>query len=240
MIEALLKEHLSGIRATRLLDVGPGYGNFSRIAAAATGAREIVYLDCDDAVLRFQQDQSAAVGLTCSAQRLVLTAADLAKLPGRFDVILCQEVLEHLSNAEEVLAALAARLAPDGVLIITVPTRSSERWLKFINPGYMRDEPFGHVRQFDRAALLQLLRGSGLQSRVLRPAQPQYLVAHTWLNATRMKVEGSTGRVLTTGFRATVFNALLRMSGALFRLTGWRFWSWLLPRNYFVVAGHQG
>lgn len=43
------------------------------------------------------------------------------KLPGDFDLILCQQVLEHLVEPETALRNLMAMLRPKGILVITVP-----------------------------------------------------------------------------------------------------------------------
>jgi SAM-dependent methyltransferase len=239
MIDALVREHLKGFTATRILDVGPGFSSFSRSAAAVTGAREITFLDFDAKVLDFQRAESARAGITATGVTVRLDAADLDSLSGPYDIIHCQEVLEHLANAEQVLSALVAKLAPAGRMVITVPSRVSERWIKTIDPSYMKDEPFGHVNEFNRADLEHLLDRVGLRPLVLVPAQPHYFVAHTWFYGTRMKSEPSSGRILTGGVRGAVFSRLFRLSRWFFALTGPRFWGKLMPRNYFVVAARE-
>lgn len=236
MIEMLIREHLKGFSAQRILDVGPGFSGFSRAAAAVTGAEEITFLDFDPKVLEFQKAESARAGITAIAITLRLDATDLASLQGPFDIIHCQEVLEHLPNAEQVLKALVAHLAPEGRMVITVPSRVSERWIKRINPAYMKDEPFGHVNEYGRADLEALLGRAGLLSLACVPTQPHYFVAHTWFYGVRMKSEASSGRVLTGGVRGAIFSRLFRLSRWFFAHTGPRFWGALLPRNYFVVA----
>jgi SAM-dependent methyltransferase len=236
MIDVLIREHLKGFTAQRILDVGPGFSSFSRSAAAVTGAREITFLDFDAKVLDFQLAETARAGITGTGVTLRLDAADLGTLNGPFDLIHCQEVLEHLPNAEQVLTALAAKLAPTGRMVITVPTRVSERWIKAINPSYMRDEPFGHVNEFDRADIEHLLGRAGLQPLVLVPTQPHYFVAHTWFYGVRMKSEPSSGRILTGGIRGAVYSRLFRGARWFFSLTGPRFWGRIMPRNYFIIA----
>jgi hypothetical protein len=145
-------------------------------------------------------------------------------------------VLEHLPNASEVLTALRQQLAPSGHMIVTVPSRCSERWLKTINPGYMRDEPFGHVNEFTRNDLKKLLNLAGLKPIVLVPTQPHYFIAHTWFYGSRMRSEPSTGRILTGGIRGAVFSLVFKATRWLFISTGPSFWGAFFPRNYFVVA----
>ncbi len=236
MIAALLAAHLRGVAATSILDVGPGYGPFARVAAQATGARRVTFLDCDEGVLAWQAEACRAAGLEAACRRLVLGADALAGLAERHDLILCQEVLEHLPDAEGVLGALAARLCPGGRMVITVPTRRSERWLARLDPAYARHGAFGHVRQFDEPGLRALLAGAGLEPVVLLPTQPHYFVFHTWVVGSRMRVEWSTGRILTGGVRRWIGKRLHGWSRRLFLATGPERWGRLLPRNYFVVA----
>ena len=236
MIAGLLVKNLQELSAARILDVGPGYAAFGRIAAAATGAREVTYFDCDAAVLEWQAQESEKSGLTVKTVCAPLETGRIEQLPGPYDLILCQEVLEHLEDAESILAVLARQLSPQGRMIITVPTRCSERWLKQLNPDYMKAEPHGHVREFDRRDLERIMTVAGLTAVVVQPTQPHYFVAHTWLFGTRMKIEGSTGHILSGGWRLRVLSWLLHGSRKFFMATGPGFWGRLMPRNYFIVA----
>lgn len=236
MIDGLLRKHLRGRRAGVILDVGPGYGSFSRVAAVVTGVTKVVYVDCDKSVLEWQAKECHRSGIDSEQLEMVLDAERVTTIPGTYDVILCQEVLEHLVDAEGILQALTRRLSPEGCLVITVPTRRSERWLKRINPDYMNGEPHGHVREFDEPGLRALLDSAGLEPRVLVPTQPHYFVRHTWVFGTRMRVEGSTGQILTQGFRRFITARLTDYSRRFFLATGSEFWSRVLARNYFVVA----
>jgi 2-polyprenyl-3-methyl-5-hydroxy-6-metoxy-1,4-benzoquinol methylase len=236
MLEQLLRESLGGVRAKTILDVGPGYAEFSRIAARITGATHITFLDFDEKVLAWQIDRCRASSIEASPWLERLDTADPVSFSPRFDIIHCQEVLEHLPNSERLLETLATLLNPGGRMIITVPTAISERWLKRINPSYMRDDPHGHVRLFDRKSLTEAIQGAGLRILSFVPTQPHYFLSHTWLFGTRMAIEASTGRILTRGLRGLVLGHLTSLSRGFFRLTGGRMWGRILPRNYFVVA----
>jgi SAM-dependent methyltransferase len=236
MIESLMERHLEGYRGKTILDVGPGYSNFGRLAARIIGADKVTYIDCNQAVLSWQIEECRKRNISAEGLFLPLERSALEEFAGSFDLILCQELLEHLSNAEEILAALSDRLAPEGRMVITVPTRRSERWLKRLNPKYMENDPHGHVREFDEAGLRELMREAGLRPVVFLPTQPHVLVAHTWIFGTRMRIEESTGRILTGGIRGFAGRKLSKLSKKLFCATGPEWWGRLLPRNYFVVA----
>ena len=239
MIEELLATHLQGVKCDSILDVGPGYADFSRIAALVTGARSITFIDCDTAVLNWQAQKCGEAGINARLLTILLDSRTVMSISDRYGLIHCQEVLEHLPDAGETLRALAGLLLPGGRIIITVPTRRSERLLRFLNPSYMRDEPHGHVNEFDEASLRALVAGAGLSVLLFLPAQPQYFIAHSWLVGTRMKLEGSTGKILTRGVRGFVFGNLVKYSRLFFRATGLSWWSRYLPRNYFLIAGRH-
>ena len=236
MINQLIAKYLTGFRAASVLDVGPGYADFGLNAARLVGAQCITWLDCDPTVLQFQSEAGARLNLRVVTVLSSLESADLSAITGGYDLILCQEVLEHLPNAEEALCRLSSQLTPSGRIVITVPTKRSERWIKLLNPSYMKNEPHGHVNEFDESGLRGLLAASKLRALVFLPIQPHYFVSHTWFFGTRMKVEGSTGKILTTGVRRYVFSWLTRNCSRLFSATGVEMWGRLLPRNYFVLA----
>ena len=236
MLEDLISIHLAGVRCEQILDVGPGYAEFSRLSARTTGAHHITFIDCDEGVLSWQEQRCKEVAIDSTSHKLFLDSASIASIRDRFDLIHCQEVLEHIPSPEQTLRALAGLLVPGGRIIITVPTRRSEVFLTWLNPSYMLNEPHGHVNQFDERALRALVTNAGLSILAFHQAQPQYFIAHSWLVGTRMRLDGSTGEVLSSGFRTFVFGNLVKYAHLFFRLTGESWWSKLLPRNYFVVA----
>lgn len=83
-----------------------------------------------------------SVGLDISASELAAAApgaydetivSDITKFVGRgtADLIICQAVLEHVSNTEAALAALQTILKPGGIALLFVPARNS--WFARLN-----------------------------------------------------------------------------------------------------------
>jgi SAM-dependent methyltransferase len=84
------------------------------------------------------------------------------RLPGgvpfedeRFDAILLLDVLEHVEEDRASLAALGARLAPGGRLVVTVP---AYRWL-----WSAHDDANHHVRRYTRGGLVRTAAAAGLR-----------------------------------------------------------------------------
>lgn len=113
----------------------------------------------------FEQDAGAleqAVDLAKRLQlqgRLTLQLADLTStIPhevGSADCVLLPDVLEHLSNAEQVAAAIVARLKPGARVLISVPT---PLYPKIFGRAY--HTAIGHVRDgYSLAAIDRLFAG---------------------------------------------------------------------------------
>ena len=236
MIEILLRQYLNGFRAEKILDVGPGYNLFARIVAEITGATQITYLDCDAKVLEWQRQECIRLGYKSEGILIPLDERDTPDIKGTFDIILCQEVFEHLVNAESILKSLVDVLGPNGRMVITVPTAFSERFLSLLNPAYMRAGAHGHVRRFGKKQISLFLEQAGLKPIVFIPTQPHVFLTHAWIFGTRMEVVESTGRIETTGWRSRIASLLDRYARKVFLRTNPMLWGRLLPRNYFIIA----
>jgi 2-polyprenyl-3-methyl-5-hydroxy-6-metoxy-1,4-benzoquinol methylase len=100
-----------------VLDAGCGVGYGSAMLARA-GATKVVGLD-----LSAKAVAAASAAATANAS---FVAGDVHALPfeaGRFELVVCFEVIEHVEAQDDVIAELARVLAPGGVLAISSPNR---------------------------------------------------------------------------------------------------------------------
>jgi SAM-dependent methyltransferase len=88
-------------------------------------------------------------------------AEDVAKVEGRFDALLLVEVLEHIPDGAVVpfLEHLRARVAPGGVLIVSVPSANVP-----VNPK--------HYRHYDPPSLEDALARGGFEVGAMHFASP--------------------------------------------------------------------
>lgn len=105
------------------LDVGCGAGllaePLARLGAKVTG------VDAAPEVIKVGREHAAA-------QRLEIDyrVGAVEELAGQFDLVISLEVIEHVADPGEFLKALAARLAPNGLLILSTPNATG--WSKLL------------------------------------------------------------------------------------------------------------
>ena len=100
------------------LDVGCGAGLLAEPPARLGGA--VTGVDAAAENIAAAQAHAAGSGLAIDYRAGELAGLDL----GQFDLVTCMEVLEHVADKSAFVAALAASLAPGGLLILSTPNRT--------------------------------------------------------------------------------------------------------------------
>ena len=105
------------------LDVGCGAGllaePLARLGAKVTG------IDASPEVIAIAREHSSAMALSIDYR-----AGEVQELEGRFDLITCMEVIEHVADPAAFVKALAGRLAVGGLLIMSTPNATG--WSKLL------------------------------------------------------------------------------------------------------------
>lgn len=118
----------------RALDVGCGAGlltePLARLGATVTG------LDASPEVIAVAREHAATMGLGIDYR-----VGDVQDLDGEFDLVTCMEVVEHVTDPAAFVRALARRLTPDGLLIMSTPNATGLSKLMMITVG----EGLGHI-----------------------------------------------------------------------------------------------
>jgi SAM-dependent methyltransferase len=146
----------------RLLDFGCGNGTFAHHMSIA--GFDTVGIE------------PFSLGATQTAERLQLIRAPLEQVEGQlgsFDVITLWHVLEHLRQPVAVLRRLAAHLAPEGVIVISVPNFASVQRQAF-QGGWFHLDPPRHVIHFEHPTLAACVRQAGLVPVGERRFLPEY------------------------------------------------------------------
>ena len=110
------------------LDVGCGAGLLTE-PLARLGAR-VTGIDASPEVIAVARRHASAVGLEIDYE-----AGDVQDLESQFDLVTSLEVIEHVADPAVFLRALAARLAPNGLLILSTPAATGFSKLMMITLG---------------------------------------------------------------------------------------------------------
>jgi 2-polyprenyl-6-hydroxyphenyl methylase/3-demethylubiquinone-9 3-methyltransferase len=148
------------------LDVGCGAGLLTE-PLARLGAR-VTGLDASQEVIGVAREHALKMNLEVDYR-----VGDVAALEGAFDLITCMEVIEHVADPAVFVQALAKRLAPGGLLIMSTPNATAWSRLMMIAIG----EGLGHIP-----------RGTHDHDKFLKPEQLKALLADAGLEC--LDVEG--------------------------------------------------
>jgi 2-polyprenyl-6-hydroxyphenyl methylase / 3-demethylubiquinone-9 3-methyltransferase len=142
------------------LDVGCGAGllaePLARLGAKVTG------VDASPELIAVARDHAKSLSLDIDYR-----AGDVQLLDGQFDLVTAMEVIEHVADPAAFVGALAKRLAPDGLLILSTPNATAWSRLMMITLG----EGLGRIpkgtHDFDKFVaperMKALLRHAGLK-----------------------------------------------------------------------------
>jgi 2-polyprenyl-3-methyl-5-hydroxy-6-metoxy-1,4-benzoquinol methylase len=93
--------------------------------------------------------------------------ADIARLPFRdevFDLVICSEVLEHVSEPDQTARELVRVLKPGRNLAVSVPRYLPERICWALSDDYHMADG-GHVRIYRKNQLIALMENAGVRKR---------------------------------------------------------------------------
>ncbi len=147
-----------------LLDVGCGHGAFS-IGHALRGYRTLG-LSWDDAALKKAQERAAI----CKADLASFEVQDVRTLDaredlaGRFDVVTCTEVIEHVLDDQKLMTDIARCLRPAGRLLLTTPNADYKPINRHHAGPFLPIEDGRHVRKgYTEPMLRALCDAAGLE-----------------------------------------------------------------------------
>lgn len=181
----------------RVLNAGCGSGEMTMLLAR-NSSWQVDAIDVDQEAVSLSLALKQRLGL----RNVRIYRAEIETYTGRdYDIIVCNDVLEHLPNDREAAAKLAQMLKPGGLLCVSVPAL---QWLF----GY-HDEELGHYRRYNRAQITSVL-APYTRVECCRYFGCALIPIALWYSGLTRKpypVRESTG----DSFRARILNAFLRL-----------------------------
>lgn len=122
-------ERSGTLRGRTVLDVGCGGGLLSE-AMAVAGAT-VTGLDLASELLEVARLHALESGVSVD-YRLETAEAHAQSHAGRYDVVTCMEMLEHVPDPGSVIAALARLVRPGGHVFVSTINRNPRAWLQAV------------------------------------------------------------------------------------------------------------
>lgn len=137
---------------TRVLEIGSGIGNLTR---RFTPRDHYTATDINPHYLDYLKRTFSGRPYVDVAKCDLADPRDFESLKGRYDTVVCLNVLEHVPDEKAALTNLHSALQPGGRAIVLVPQ----------NPALhgTLDEVLGHVRRYTRKSLRTALEAAGFE-----------------------------------------------------------------------------
>ena len=145
----------------RVLDAGCGTGRHACEICRTLGA-DVVGVDLNRDDLRTAAFTLESMDALTGGSWMI-SQADVTRLPFRdeaFDVVICSEVLEHVTENRVAVSELIRVLKREGIIVVSVPRFFPERVCWSLSSAY-HAEPGGHIRIYTKKELLTLLENAG-------------------------------------------------------------------------------
>jgi len=116
----MLRQH-TGFPGKRALDIGSGWGGLI-IALAEEGA-DTAGIEYDPARVKICRDRLNEAHLDITVHEGDCCDPKIRERLGEFDIVTCQDVLEHVMDPETVIASMCAMVKPGGIIYMQVPNK---------------------------------------------------------------------------------------------------------------------
>lgn len=118
---------IASLSGARVVDVGCGGGILAESMAKRGAA--VKGIDLAQKPLRVAQLHQLESGIENLDYEEIATEALAEREPGRFDIVTCMEVLEHVPDPEQTVAACARLVRPGGQLFFSTINRNLKAYL---------------------------------------------------------------------------------------------------------------
>ena len=165
-------DSLAHLKGQRALDVGCGGGILAE--AMARRASHVTGVDLATRPLGVARLHALEAGVENIEYREIAAEALAAEAPGRFDVVTCMEMLEHVPDPSSVVRACATLVRPGGWVFFSTLNRNPKSFLfAIIGAEYV---------------LRLLPKGTHEYARFIRPSE-----LARWTRESGLTLEGSKG-----------------------------------------------
>ncbi len=174
-----------GLEGKRVLDVGCGGGILSD-SMARRGA-EVLGIDLSSKALKVAQLHALEAATPSVQYREIAAEALAVEQPGRYDVVTCMEMLEHVPDPSSIVSACATLVRPGGHVFFSTLNRNPKSFLfAIVGAEYLlKLLPRGtheYARFIRPSELARWCREADLDVRATRGMEYNPLTRRYWLS----------------------------------------------------------
>ena len=172
---------IAGRTPLNILDVGCAQGTLALLLAEA--GHHVTAVDLRQEFLEYARSRHEKGDI-----RFVQGNALELNLPGPFDLVFANQILEHLVHPVELVRGLAARLKPGGRLVVTTPNglylkSKLPLFRELGDPAQYEDRQFfpdgdGHFFAYAPDELRDIFRDAGLVQATVCPYDSPWMTGH--------------------------------------------------------------
>ena len=155
----MIKEAVNRVQTTpKILDLGCGQGHITALIKKESSDAEVCGLDYSISAIRYANKKFPGIDFA------VASAYQCPYREGYFDIVVCNNLWEHVPDPLLLLSKIARVMKPRGFLIISTPSRY--RWGNLVN--VLRGKPIQlmsehHVTEYSVGQVIEQLRYGGFE-----------------------------------------------------------------------------
>lgn len=138
-----------------VLDIGCGTGT-TCFYFASKGA-SVLGVDVSKNAIELANINAKRLGLEHRTKFLLSSFPELS-LKGKYNLIVCSEILEHIKDHKKALIKIRKLLSSDGLVVFSVPLTTSFLYRKKLLNNF--DKEVGHLRRYDPTGFIKLIKNS--------------------------------------------------------------------------------
>jgi len=167
ILDIALRQLISAPHPSTVLEIGCGYGAGIIYLSYHAPTGIMIGVDVDKTVICQAQVTARYLNVK-NLHFIVASASNLPLRDAALDLIICQEVIEHIKDPNSLLVQSERALKNQGKLLVTTPTTNlapfSSDWIETrVHGRPINDEFAMHLNRFTPRLLLQQVEKAGLK-----------------------------------------------------------------------------
>lgn len=146
------------LKNKKILDIGCGVGTID-FYLASKGA-EVLGVDISENGIKMANKNASNLNLKSNTKFKVMNFPN--KVPeGKFDIIICSEILEHLTDDDLAVKKIKTLLNKNGIIIASSPSENSLLYRMGMLKKF--DKEVGHLRRYSEKSYKELFTSAGFK-----------------------------------------------------------------------------